>query len=1167
MEETFIIYQVIKRKQKINYSRFILKTILYIFLINSISNNFYSEIHLIISGKGIQEVINHEFIPAPSKIFVNGEIKAQNVRTCQLEEEINNITLGFQSQIESCTNMFHSLLNLIEIDFSGFDASKVINMSAMFHGCSNLEKVNLGNINTSLVKDMNLIFFGCSKLTSIDLSKIDTSSLEDMTKLFQQCTQLTSVDFSNFDTSKVTSIAWMFEGASNLEKVVFGNINTSSLEDMAGVFCNCFKLAEVDLWRFDTSKVTDMNHMFTNCMELKYLNLSNFDTSKVGYIVNIFFNCYSLKYLNIENFQISNSTTALSIFESLPQRTIICVQNSTIKNALSSLNLFLFCSDNCFELNNSKIDINGGICLDSCLKSNNDQYEYENLCYIKCPKGTLVNNYQCLDNECESSSDSNVCLGGNPIGYYYDSIDEIYKRCYEKCYSCYEEGNETNNNCIECKDNLILLNDTFNISNCFENCSNYYYFDESNNYHCTESEKCPPKYSKLIEEKRQCIYQMETTTFFEIIESTIDVEESTNKESEAIQEKEYSSLFTELYESSITTKESFYYKDTEKIKYISDSIINSYSLDYKDTNNITEWIETIKENMKKGKYINNIDKGNDFEFQKNNIGVIISTLEYQKNNMNNKNKTIIDLGRCTNILKEEYNISSDSYIYIFQIEIESDKYKIPKIEYEIYSNLKRGNLNLTKLNLTLCKNEKIEILIPVSINDDIEKYNASSDYYNNICSTTTSKFGTDISLSDRKNEFIGNNMTLCEENCNLVDYDYQIQKAKCSCDIKLNIPYLFDDIQINKEELYKSFTDINNIANLKLLKCYKIVFMIQNFKNNYGSFIILSIIILYFICLILFCAKYFNLLKRQINKLISSLSGSNKLQVNYITDMNKEKGKNEKIKKIKRKKRINKIQKTSEDNIIEMNDNSKTKNPRKKKNDKKNNNNIKLNDQELNTLSYYEAIKTDKRTYIQYYLSLLRKNHLFIFSFFPNDDYNSPIIKLFLFFFSFSVFFTVNALFFNDDTMHKIYKEQGKFNFIYQLPKILYSSAISGVINTVIKMLALSEKEVLKLKKEKNNNVIKVKGEKLINSLRLKFNLFFLLSFILLISFCYYITCFCGVYINTKIHLIKDTVISFSLSLFYPFLIYLVPGIFRIPSLKSKKQEYKYKISLFLQII
>ena len=40
-------------------------------------------------------------------------------------------------------------------------------------------------------------------------------------------------------------------------------------------------------------------------------------------------------------------------------------------------------------------------------------------------------------------------------------------------YSCYEEGNETNNNCIECKDNLILLNDTFNITNCFENYSNY----------------------------------------------------------------------------------------------------------------------------------------------------------------------------------------------------------------------------------------------------------------------------------------------------------------------------------------------------------------------------------------------------------------------------------------------------------------------------------------------------------------------------------------------------------------------------------------------------------------------------------------------------------------------------------------------------------------------
>ena len=65
----------------------------------------------------------------------------------------------------------------------------------------------------------------------------------------------------------------------------------------------------------------------------------------------------------------------------------------------------------------------------------------------------------------------------------------------------------------------------------------------------------------------------------------------------------------------------------------------------------------------------------------------------------------------------------------------------------------------------------------------------------------------------------------------------------------------------------------------------------------------------------------------------------------------------------------------------------------------------------------------------------------------------------------------------------------------------------------------------------------------------------------------FYISCFCGVYVNTQIHLIKDTIISFLLSLVYPFGIYLIPGIFRISSLraKDKNNQYLYKFSNFVE--
>jgi len=75
------------------------------------------------------------------------------------------------------------------------------------------------------------------------------------------------------------------------------------------------------------------------------------------------------------------------------------------------------------------------------------------------------------------------------------------------------------------------------------------------------------------------------------------------------------------------------------------------------------------------------------------------------------------------------------------------------------------------------------------------------------------------------------------------------------------------------------------------------------------------------------------------------------------------------------------------------------------------------------------------------------------------------------------------------------------------------------------------------------------------------------LTFLLLLFFMYYISCFCCIYENTQFHLIKDSIISFALSLIYPFGIYLFPGIFRIPALRAEKKDkqYLYKFSLFIQ--
>ena len=230
-----------------------------------------------------------------------------------------------------------------------------------------------------------------------------------------------------------------------------------------------------------------------------------------------------------------------------------------------------------------------------------------------------------------------------------------------------------------------------------------------------------------------------------------------------------------------------------------------------------------------------------------------------------------------------------------------------------------------------------------------------------------------------------------------------------------------------------------------------------------------------------------------------------------------------------------------------------------------------IDDYEMNDFPYIEALEKDNRNYTQYYLSLIRTEHLLIFAFYKNKDYNSRAIKIALFILYLVISFTVNALFFNDSTMHKIYEDKGSFNFIYQTPQILYSAIISGVLNGIIKILALTEDSILELKhaKETNKDKLVLLSEKIKRIIFYKLIFFFVLGILISGISWYYISCFCCIYKNTQLHLIKDTLISFGLSLLYPFLLFLLPGVFRIAALKAKKKdkEYMYNFSKFLTIL
>ena len=157
----------------------------------------------------------------------------------------------------------------------------------------------------------------------------------------------------------------------------------------------------------------------------------------------------------------------------------------------------------------------------------------------------------------------------------------------------------------------------------------------------------------------------------------------------------------------------------------------------------------------------------------------------------------------------------------------------------------------------------------------------------------------------------------------------------------------------------------------------------------------------------------------------------------------------------------------------------------------------------------------------------------------------------------------INVFFYSDDSMHKIFLNYGKYNSIQQISQIIYTTIISQLLEIFLCYLSLTDIYMYQIKKMiniANKNMIIRKNLKCI---KIKFVIFYIFTFVFLLFYWYTVTSFCAVYNNTQITFLKDSLLSFSLGIIYPFIIYLIPALLRIIALRHAKLNLKclYKLS------
>ena len=499
-----------------------------------------------------------------------------------------------------------------------------------------------------------------------------------------------------------------------------------------------------------------MADMFSGCESLLSINFSGINTKKVITMNNMFYNCKSLISLDLSYFDTSKVFSMSSMFTNCISLKSVDLSSFNTSTATIMMNMFKDCHELSY-LDISNFDTSKVMSMHDIF-TNCEKLSYLNLSNWDLSSAVYVKNLfiNCTHLEFidftnfkePSSIDKDSVLDGLPDNFSY------------------------------CINTLII--EALNNKNCTINdCSNTWKI----------------KQKKIISEKNKCVYEcIDDESYFYTFKnkcfntcpsgtylSNAEEKMCSIKCTEELPFKKNEECFSECNAREFLSEICTIKNKTIQAK---EFMVNKITSEISDRS-----IDTMLSNVINGEKKDLIIKDTNEIYQ-------ITTSYNQNNNNYNNGETTINLGECESILKEEYGIEDSLIIYKMDYFLEG--FFIPITEYEIFDPI-----NKEKLDLTKCLDKKINIYIPVSIDEEnIYKYDPNSDYYKDKCFPSLTECGDDNLLTERKNEFNNNYLSLCEANCIYKGYDTNSNKVTCECNIKTDFINLSDIINKKSELLF-----------------------------------------------------------------------------------------------------------------------------------------------------------------------------------------------------------------------------------------------------------------------------------------------------------------------------------------------------------------------------
>ena len=421
----------------------------------------------------------------------------------------------------------------------------------------------------------------------------------------------------------------------------------------------------------------------------------------------------------------------------------------------------------------------------------------------------------------------------SPKNYIFDEIERYHKLCYKTCETCFQVGNSYNHSCTKCDVNYIFIDEE--PCNCFPQCIHYYYYNNYNQYKCTESDNCPLEYPYLVRNKSKCVENCYKDEEFNLM-----------FKNECMQKcPEGTSAYLYIYNGAFTAKcvDSKEILDENECK-LNIKKNNDLEYDKIDEKKLEEYAEEyVHENPVANKYVTSYSSSID---SLNKYLIVIYKMEKCPKQLV-EGYISIGLDECLDKVKTKYTIIHNIVVEIFYI---IRKNAAPQINFYLY-HPDTGE----KLDISICSGAKFAIKTSIfdngKVNEELVKYfsnlkinifDINDPFFTDIC-FNFAQDEKDVPLEDRIRLYY-QNFSLCEDNCTYMGINLTTFEVECSCDVH-NVESSGNDIakSILDNPISNEVFGVITNSNIEVLKCIKKAFNKNRVFKNYGGLMMVGILV------------------------------------------------------------------------------------------------------------------------------------------------------------------------------------------------------------------------------------------------------------------------------------------------------------------------------------